>query len=446
MIPVATIQEKSVLSCIVNNPEMFWEAPNLCAAHFYGPNREIFEWIAAEVQNGKREENECLNLNAIISAAHNAGRLDAIGGPAEIVALLSFEPFRGSFARNVETLCEFRARRLAVAASHRLLAAATEEDAQSLSEALQTPITAISDALTDSAPPISLRDIVKSSIERFMRRTRGDESSHGIATLPLLDDYLKGAHPGRMWIIGAYPEGGKSVMASQIILDAALRGVPSLFLSLEMPERDIMDRMIVQASRIDAEAFTEPCSYAMRETGEKTLSAYLIGRVGETIGTIGKSPLRVQRPANRNLQTVIASIRKAHREMGIKIAAVDYVQLIRGGKHDSKEAEVSEISHALQECAGDMGITLLVLSQLNADGDTKHGRVIEEDADAVLNIVQDRDKESETYKVHKHILIAKDRHHGSGGTKVKLILDRKLIRFVEGEDMTAKKKKANFTR
>ncbi|MCO1498197.1 DnaB-like helicase C-terminal domain-containing protein, partial [Limosilactobacillus reuteri] len=87
----------------------------------------------------------------------------------------------------------------------------------------------------------------------------------------------------------------------------------------------------------------------------------------------------------RNLSTILSAIRRAHREMGIKIAVVDYVQLVKGAKADTKEAEVSEVSHALQEIAGDLEITLIVLSQLNLDGDTKHGRAIEEDADVVLN-------------------------------------------------------------
>ena len=112
----------------------------------------------------------------------------------------------------------------------------------------------------------------------------------------------------------------------------------------------------------------------------------------------------------------------------------------------SKEGEVSEISHALQELAGELGITILVLSQLNADGDTKHGRVIEEDADAVIVIVQDRNKESATYKQHRHILIAKDRHHGSGGARVRLILDRAKLRFIEGDDPTTENKPTKKSR
>ena len=100
----------------------------------------------------------------------------------------------------------------------------------------------------------------------------------------------------------------------------------------------------------------------------------------------------------------------------------------------------------LQTLAGDLGITIIVPSQLNEDGETKHGKVWQEDGDAVLLIVQDRNKESPTYKRHRHTLIAKDRHYGSGGTRVPLILNREYIRFVEGCDETEGTQKPKFTR
>ena len=439
--PRSEMHEKAVLSILLNYPDCLWEVPSLCADHFYSEWREWFEIIATEIRDGKRSNGESVSPHAIFYAAQKTGRLDEIGGPSVVAELLTYEIMRSGLVPNVAILSEHRARRLAVIASKRILEAATAEDAESLSAAISGPVSAISDAMTDSAPPLTLKEIMKESFERFQRRASGEESSSGIPTLPLIDQHLHGAHPGRLWVVGAYPEGGKSVLASQIILDAATAGSPCLFLSLEMHERDVMDRMVVQQARVAARAFTEPRAYA-RENGGETIATGLLRSIQGTIPAIGKSPLRIQRPANRNLPTIIAAIRKAHREMGIKIACVDYVQLVRGGKHDNKEAEVSEISHALQEIAQDLQITLIVLSQLNADGDTKHGRVIEEDADAVISIVQDRNKESETYKQHRFILIAKDRHYGSGGTRVPLILDREFIRFVEGKDETAQVKKA----
>lgn len=66
-------------------------------------------------------------------------------------------------------------------------------------------------------------------------------------------------------------------------------------------------------------------------------------------------------------------------------SAIDYLQKIRC-KAESREAEMTEISGSLFDIAGELGIAILLLSQVNADGDTKHGIVTSEDCDGYLLI------------------------------------------------------------
>ena len=427
--------EKAVLSVLFQFPEMADEAPQLTKEHFHIPaHRVMFERIQAIRQAGGTVE-----LVGFVQDLLSAGLLDKAGGAATIYDVYGYQPSPTNFGQHVARLSEHRAFRAAIRAAGRLENAAMSHDPEMLSEALSAATGDILDALTDGAPAPDVATIVRASLDAFEKRVMGTDSAMGIPLLPDIDEHLRGAHPGRLWVIGAYPEGGKSVLASQMIVDAALDGAQCLFLTLEMSERDLMDRMIIQAARIDARAFTEPKDYA-RENGMDAPAMGILQAIRRATVQLQDAPLRLQRPANRKLSTVIASIRKAAREMNVKVAAVDYLQLIRGGDHGTKEGEIAEISHALQEVAQDLGVTLLVLSQLNADGETKHGRVIEEDADAVLRIVQDRNKESETYKQHRHISIDKDRHYGSGGTRVPLVLDRERIRFVQGQDQTQQSK------
>jgi len=444
--PYALGPEKSVLSTLLQFPqEYFPVAIEECLAvdDFYLPSHQIIFSTMSELF-GKGIEIELVAINQMLL---DQGKSERTGGPAALADLYTYAPSPGQFRHHVSMLKDKSILRSLITLS----AETTEAVYDSPGEAMEVlsdadrKLTAIVNSATGATKPKGLKEIVRESFSRFERRAKGEEETQGIPSISLLDEKLRGIHPGRLWVIGAYPEGGKSVMASQIVLDMVMDGHAALFLSLEMNERDLMDRMIVQAARIDAAAWTEPKAYA-RENEADGISVGLMQVINKVIPTLANSPLRLQRPANRNLQTVIAAIRRAHREMGIKLAAVDYVQLIKGAKADTKEAEVSEVSHALQEIAGDLGITVLALSQLNADGDTKHGRVIEEDADAVINIIQDRNKESETYKQHRYVLIAKDRHYGSGGERIPLILDRKRIRFVHGNDETAGSQKPKFNR
>lgn len=445
--PHAIGPEKSLLSSMLQDPVEFIQRSieeNLTADHFYLPSHAtLFQAL-----RDRHEAGEEIEFVALTQKLLDHGQLDKIGGPSAITDLYTYAATGGHFGHHLELVKDKYLLRQMIHLSNSTIAAAYDapDEAKELLADTERGLAAIADTVTGAAPALTLKSIIKDSFERFERRAKGAEETQGIQTIPLLDQYLRGAHPGRLWVIGAYPEGGKSVMASQIVLDAVLDGHPCLFLSLEMRETDLMDRMIVQCSRIDAKAYTEPKTYA-RENGGEDISVGLMRAIQGSIPKLVNAPLRLQRPANRNLPTIIGAIRRAHREMRIKIAVVDYVQLVKGAKADTKEAEVSEVSHALQEVAGDLGITLIALSQLNADGDTKHGRVIEEDADAVITIIQDRNKESATYKQHRHVVIAKDRHYGSGGERVRLILDRKYIRFVEGADETeGAAKKPKFTR
>lgn len=424
--------EKAVLSVLFQFPDIADECPHLSSDHFHIPaHRIVFDRIQAIRSQGKPFE-----LVGFIQDLISSGVIDRCGGPAAISELYGYQPSPTYFQEHVARLGEHRAYRAALTASEKISAAAWNHDSEMLTEAVSNGTASILDAITDGATAYPVSKFVGESLDAFEKRVMGTDTVMGIPMLAELDEYLHGAHPGRLWVIGAYPEGGKSVLASQIIIDAATYGAQCLFLTLEMSERDLMDRMIIQAARVDARAYTEPKEYA-RENGCSAPTTALLQAIKRGAVALKDAPLRLQRPANRKLQTVIASIRKAVREMNVKVAAVDYLQLIRSpGDHGTKEAEVSEISHALQEIAQDLGITLMVLSQLNAEGETKHGRVIEEDADAVIRIVQDRNKDSETYKTHRHISIDKDRHYGSGGKRVPLILDRERIRFVRGDDST----------
>lgn len=445
--PHAVGPEKAVLSVLLRDPEEFFPVATeegLTMAHFHLPAHSILFEFISELFLGSDE----IEMVSLIQKLLDSGKLACIGGPSKLTDLYTYAPSPGHFRQHIAELKTKLIARSLIELGNETIAGAFDspDEIPELMAATERKITAIASIGQASTPPKTIKDLMGESFARFEARVKGSESSQGIPTHPLLDERLHGAHPGRMWIVGAYPEGGKSVLCSQMILNAIADGHPALFLSLEMSERDLMDRLIVQSARIEARAFTEPKAYAIENGGEE-INTGLMKAINRIVPSLGKSPLRIYRPPNRNLATVVSAIRRAHREMGIKIAVVDFIQKVIGPKSDTREMELAGISGTLFELAGELGITIIVASQLNADGETKHARTIEEDADVVLNIVQDRNKDSDTYKAHRFILIAKDRHYGSGGTRIRLILDRAIIRFVEGDDQSCgEKQKPKYNR
>jgi replicative DNA helicase len=428
--PASNTIEKSVLSVLLQYPEKLDEAPTLSAAHFHtAGHAEFFGRLSDMIRaNGKNG----IDMSTLIDGLARSGALDRMGGPAALSDIATYAPFPSHFQSHVKSLNAFLARRMAVLASIAVFDAAYDaEDVGELVDALSSPISAIHDTLADIKPPTNTKTLIASSLGRYEERVKGISSPMGILTgIDELDNALRGLKPSRMWVIGAYPSGGKSVLAGQIAINAAVSGSPCVFVTLEMSEDDIMDRMITQASSCPALAFSDPKQYAMMQ-GKDGPTKEILNQIRRSATTLNDSPLAIRKPSNRSLAAVLSTIRRANREMGAVVAVVDYVQLV-SCRAASKEQEVSEISHAFQEIAGELGLHIIVLTQLNAEGDTKHGRVIEEDADAFIQIVQEMDKKKPNYKQHQNILIVKDRHHSKGGERLPLVFDSEYIRFIRG--------------
>lgn len=434
-LPHAVGPEKSVLSTIIQDPANFIPLAieaGLDADDFYLPARkEIFQSLCERFKAGQDIE-----LVGFIQWLLDNGKLDRIGGAGTLSELYTYAPSPTFFDAHIRLLRDKRTLRDIIAMGNHAIASAYDspgEAGEVLGEVERTLSSLVSRA-NGAQSTRGLGEILKESLEAFENRVKGAKETQGILTGTAIDEHLHGLHPGRVYVLCAYPKGGKSVLASQIIIDAAVAGVPAMFLTMEMTEREIMDRMIIQTGRMEAEAFSAPRDYAFKRGNDATTNG-AIKVVNSAIHRIAQSKLVLKRPHNRTLQTIISEVRKAHREKGIQIAAIDFAQLIKSPGKTGVE-EVEEISHAIHQLSQDLQIAIILPSQLNADGDTKGGRVLEEDASAVLNIVQDRNKESETLGMHRHVLIVADRFHGAGGTKIPMILDKERIRFIEGADKT----------
>jgi replicative DNA helicase len=431
-LPFSSEIEKSVLSAFLQWPHLMDEHHVIGADHFHlGSHRLVFERAKAEWTT--THSSAALDLTTFGLRMHQDGTAEKVGGISAISEIYGYVPTHGRLKAHLEILTTYRARRMAIEAARALESAALDLVDERFIDAAGEPMTAVHEAAANAAPPRSTKEVILAALTRFEQRLKGEISPMGIATIPEIDGALRGLKGGRVWVIGAYPSGGKSLIAGQMVTDAALDGNPGIFITLEMSEDDLMDRCLIQTSRVASQSFMDPKAFA-RENGNDGPTKGHLQAVSNATQALAKAPLHLVRPKNKSLAAILAVIRRAHREHGIKVAAVDYLQLIRGkrGQGDSKEQEVADISHAFQSIAQELDIHVLILTQLNAEGETKHGRVIEEDADAFLVIVQDRNRDSETFKQHQHILVAKDRHHGMGGTRLPLILNHETLRFGYG--------------
>lgn len=426
-LPSSYACERSALSVILREPHRVSEYA-LDERHFHFPaHRTIFRHVLAA------PSVESLDLTVFAQRLNDLGELDDIGGTAALADIWTAAPNSAHFSEHVGILRDRLARRLQVLAARHAIDAACDLSIGDYGflEAIREPFSEVIDAASGANTETTTKELVRQRFEAFRKRCEGEANIQGYPTIPDLDHCLHGIHPGRMWVIGAYPSGGKSVLASQIVTGAALEGVASLFVSLEMSEADVIDRAMIQAARIPAESFTMPLDYA-KSQGMSLPPRNHFRAIRDRSKELAEAPFYVFSPARKELSGIEAAIRRHQRDRGVKLVVVDYFQLIRVSGERRRIDELVTASHALQGLLRELDIGLVVLTQLNAEEDTKDARTIEEDADARITILQDRNKNSDSYQQHRGIRIDKDRHYGKGGATLPLVLDRETIRFGPG--------------
>lgn len=423
--------EKAVLSVLMRQPLLREEHPLDPELFHLHPHRTLYK-LLLETGDG--------DLTRMVTLLHDRGELDKCGGPGAIADIYTYAPHGSHLENHLDLLRDRHARRIAIRACRDAELAAHDVSGDGSSpdflDALGAPITAVFDTVAAAAPPVDTKALAREFLESFERKVAGIEAPMGLATgIAEIDARLRGLQAQHMGIISARPGGGKSTLATQIAAHLAASGSGVLYLMLERTEQSAFERAVIQHAGIHHSAITDPAGHARSQGhGHTRPDARTFIAIRQSISTLVEANLHIRKPPNRHLTTQCAEIRRYHRLHGVRIVILDQIGLVRGDRqrNDREEAELRRISNTLQELCHELRITLIVLSQVNEDGDTKGARAIEEDADWWLSIIQERDRKKQNYGEHQHILIAKDSHHGTTGERLPLVLDHGTLRFGYG--------------
>lgn len=191
---------------------------------------------------------------------------------------------------------------------------------------------------------------------------------------------------GGFYIFAARPSMGKSALMMNMAEHMAfvLNRHVGVF-SLEMGARSVIKRSIGSIGRIN---IREPWKFSESE----------MGQLNTAQSTIRKSSkfMHVDDTGGLSILELRARARRMVQKYGIEVLFVDFLQLLHGTSKkskDNRQVEISEISQGLKELSKELGIPVVVLSQLNRDleknkrkprvSDLRESGSLEQDADII---------------------------------------------------------------
>lgn len=260
------------------------------------------------------------------------------------------------------------------------------------------------------------------------KRLSSNEKSAVSTGFKMLDEAFDGGfEKGGLYILAARPGVGKTTVALAIAQNVAARGVPVLYINMEMGADQIGARRVARDSLV---------SYSQILNAE--LNDEQRGRVVDAITRLKKSRFRLitGRPTTAQIR---AQLRRMKEKPGLLV--IDYIGLISRQEGDKRARYdvISDFSGALKDIAVQFGIPVLCLAQLNREAakgapEVFHLRdsgTLEQDADGVILLSQTETEGTRDKLGEFHGLlfdIAKNRHGKCGRVNAEMYPATGLIR------------------
>jgi replicative DNA helicase len=380
------------------------------------------------------ERHRPVDLLTLSDELTKKAELEIVGGSAYLTELTNYVPTAAHAATYAEMIAQKAVRRRLIKASADIAELGYNED-QEIAELLssaESELFAVSDTNTKQ-DLVSLEQILTESFDRMEELHRGGGKLRGIPTgWRDLDNMTAGLQQSDLIILAARPAMGKTTLVTNLAYNVATKAKKSvLFFSLEMSKEQLVDRMLADASGVDA--------WNIR-TGN--LSDDDFEKLSHAMGEMAEAPIFIDdTPGVTVLEMRTKARREAHNNpLGLII--IDYLQLMQGsGRSDGNRVqEVSEISRGLKLIARELNVPVIALSQLSRSVESRSPQIpqlsdlresgsIEQDADIVAFIYREAYYNPETDRQNiTDLIIAKHRNGPVG--KVELYFHPERLRFM----------------
>lgn len=354
-----------------------------------------------------------IDIVTVSEELEKTGDLERIGGVSFLFSLIEFTPTTANTRAYIDRLHESRKRKTFARGMREAIEQA-ESGEPNYIEIADGTIQSVNSVGSVNITPIS--DVIPTVLNRLGDNTRGISS--GFYTM----DYVSGGfRKGSLIIVAARPGVGKTAFACNMAAKMAKEGLVVPFFSLEMPQEEITERIMLSEAMVDKYDAIRggTAMQAVVDIQEKIDKWKILidDRPSIAIGQIQSSCHKIKQ-----------------REKRLDCVFIDYLQLMKtsGNKNFKKNDLVGENSRLAKIMARELKCPVVLLCQLNREADgveptmamLRDSGEIEQNADMVILIHRAANQPNSST-----IIIGKNRHGRTG--KIDFVWKPEYTRFME---------------
>ena len=355
--------EQAVLGCLLIDADAILAVRDFLDPGDFYAERHGHIFRAALALSDRGEPVDILTLKVQLE---RDGSLARSGGIEYLAELSQKMPTAASVPHYAQIVVDHSMRR-------RLIAAAGEmaqlgfDAGQRTDDILDTAERRIF-SIADSRRSLEISHIAQMLTETWElmeSRAQSRQIVHGVPTnYSRLDAVTQGLQPGELIILAARPSVGKTSFALNIARNAAVLAERRVVIfSLEMSKQALVQRLICSEAKVDAYLIS---------TGQA--DAHAFERIAGAMDRLSQANIWIDDTPALPISELRARARRMRAQQKVDLVVVDYLQLMRGGRQDSRVQEVSEISSGLKTIAKELHVPVLALSQLSRESERRENR------------------------------------------------------------------------
>lgn len=413
--PASVEAEQSLLGALLLNNEVFDRVVDLVSeSDFYRhDHRLIFRQIGRLIERGSTAD-----LVTLSDALGND--LDKVGGVGYLGELAQNTPSAAGARNYAEMVRQKSIQRSLATVCTDALESLFHPGLQGVDGVLDTVESKVFELREKRVTAGStLQSLLGKVVEELDARYHSEDPGKlpGLSTGFIdLDALIEGLEPADLVVIAGRPSMGKTAIAMNIAEHVAIEeGQPVVVFSLEMPDKQLAQRMLGSVARID----------------QKTLKRGKLSdddwqRLSAGMGKLSSAPITIEETTALSIGGLRARARRAYREHGkLGLIIVDYIGLM-AAPGETRALGIGEVTRGLKALAKELNIPIIALSQLNRTLDSRQNKrpilsdlrdsgSIEQDADKILFMYRDEEYNPETVeKGLADIIVGKNRNGATG--------------------------------
>lgn len=436
-LPTSTESEKLILGAILLDYKNFSDVARLISITDFALEKHKKIFSAMQQLN---EAGTPIDRVTLANHLMRRGDLESVDGFTYLVSLDNDLPQVYNVASYAEIVREKSILRRTIVSSQMVIdrCLVDKEDAKAITrDALSTFLQLSSDAAPSMGEgPQTFNELIETYPGGLTAMLDPTKMQRGLMTgYEKLDEWTSGMHPGDLFCIAGATSSGKSSLAGNITEYVGLKlEKRAAYFSLEMQKDMVFRRMMCSQARVDQLKFRNGF-----------LNADERFRIMQAANRIAASRIIVDGSANLSIIDLASKVKHLTATEPLDLVVVDHIQLMLAVSGDGRPQEVAGITRGLKMLAMDLGIPVIMLSQLRkaAPGqgkippgidDLKESSSIAQDSDAVMFVHRPEMFQRDRMDLQgvAHVYLRKQRNGPTG--RIPLVWLKEFTRFENPAD------------